>query len=360
MAIKVRSITCPNCGATVSYDENKKTTRCEFCGAELDMTEEYGPKHDRMRDDIQDMQIRQIMKDMNGRNSRKTDTAKTKKTALTIVLSIVGVYFFISLVGGLIYFVVLGKKTMQLAGTQSVSSPVEVEVDPFVKLSINYSGISGRASGRLSDANVHDISTLEKTTTGLENLSNGDTITVKYDTDTVKKGNTKYVLTRTEKTFTVSGLDEYVTDVRDVGEEDYEILKKGAVSYAISECDSDFSSYVPGSFEVCAVYTLVKKDYSDQETIFVVSFDYNEGDGVKTGYFMAEYSDMTRLASGEYRINFNPGVYIYSCESYFGGFTLTSGHSTWDATYADVYLNNKADWFISVSYLSDELADKAE
>ena len=360
MAIKVRSITCPNCGAAVSYDESKKTTICEFCGASLDMTEEYGPKQDRMRDDIQDMQIKQIMNDMNGQGPRKTDTAKAKKIALTIVLSIVGVYFFFYLVGGLIYFAVLGKKTMQLSGSQSGSAPTVVEVDPFVKLSINYSGISGRASGRLSDTNVYDISKLEKTTTGMENLSNGDTITVKYDTDTVKKGNTEYVLTQTEKTYTVSGLDEYVTDVCDVGEEDYEILKKGAVSLAKSQCDDDLSSYVPESFEVCAVYTMVKKDYSDQVTIFVVSFDYDEGDGVKTGYFMAEYSDITALASGEYRINFNPGVYIYSRESYFGGFTLTSGHSTWDATYADVYLNNKADWFICVSYMNDEIAGKTE
>ena len=358
MAIKVRSITCPNCGASVSYDENKKTVKCEFCGAALDMTEEYGPKADRMRDDIQDMQIKQIMNDMNGQNPRRTDTKKAKKLALTIILSIVGVYFFLYLIGGLIYFTTVGKKVVQLSGSQSGSSEKEVEVDPFVKLNINYSGISGRASARLSDTNVYDISTMEKTTTSMENLSNGDTITVKYDTDTVKKGNTKYILSRTEKTYTVSGLDEYVTDVRDIGEEDYEILKKGAVNCAISECDSDFSSYVPGSFEVCAVYTLVKKDYSDQQTIFVVSFDYNEGGGVKTGYFMAEYSDMTRLASGEYRINFNPGVYLYSCESYFGGFTLTSGHSTWDATYADVYLNNKADWFICESYLNEELAGK--
>lgn len=355
MAIKVRSITCPNCGAAVSYDESKKTVKCEFCGAALDMTEEYGPKHDRMRDDIQDMQIKQIMNDMSGSNSRKADTARAKKIALTIILSIIGFYFFIYLVGGLIYFTIAGKKLTQ-SGSQSGSSEKVVEVDPFEKLSIIYSGISGCARGRLDDNNEYDIRKLEKTTTGLENLSNGDTVTVKYDTDTVKVGNTKYVLTQTEKTYTVSGLDEYVTDIRDVGEEDYEILKKGAVSFAKSQCDTDFDEYLPGTFEVCAIYTLVKKDYSDQETVFVVSFDYNGESGAGTGYFMANYSDITRLATGDYRINFNPGVYIYSRESYLNGFSLTSGHSTWDAVYADVYLNNKADWFICESYMSDEIA----
>ncbi|MCR4640536.1 MAG: hypothetical protein K5697_00720 [Lachnospiraceae bacterium] len=355
MAIKVRPITCPNCGASVSYDESKKTTKCEFCGAALDMTEEYGPKMDRMRDDMQDMQIRKIMKDMNGQNSQKPDTMKARKKALTIILTIVGVYFFLYLIGGLVYLTVVGKKAGQFAGSRSGSSVTEVEVDPFDKLKITYSGISGRASARLSDSNEYDVRSLKKTTTELEDLSNGDTITVTYDTDKVTVGKTRYVLTRTEKTYTVSGLDEYVSDVCDVGEEDYEILKKGAIALAKSQCDSDFPCYVPDSFALYAVYTLVKKDYSDQETVFVVSFDYAGEDGSGTGYFMAEYSDITRLASGEYRINFNPGVYIYSRESYYGGFTLTSGHTTWDATYADVYLNNKADWFICVSYKNDEL-----
>ena len=88
MAINIRSINCPNCGASVSYDENHKTVNCSFCGAVLDMTEEYGPKQDRIRDDIQDMQIKQIMNNMNGQNTnaRDADMKRKKSLALKIVL----------------------------------------------------------------------------------------------------------------------------------------------------------------------------------------------------------------------------------------------------------------------------------
>ena len=143
----------------------------------------------------------------------------------------------------------------------------------------------------------------------MENLSNGDTITVKYKEDKVKPNSTEYVLTQTEKTYTVSGLEEYVTDINDIGEKDLEILKKNAVNFALSECENDFSVYKPGTFEVCAIYSMVKKDYSDQVSVFVVSFDYDSENGVKTGYFMTKYPKITKLPDGDYRINFNPGTY---------------------------------------------------
>ncbi len=82
MAIEVRSIKCPNCGAAVSYDDNSKTVKCEFCGGVLDMTEVYGPKMDRERDDMQDKQIKQIVNSMNRTDTqrREADIKKTKKT----------------------------------------------------------------------------------------------------------------------------------------------------------------------------------------------------------------------------------------------------------------------------------------
>ena len=61
---------------------------------------------------------------------------------------------------------------------------------------------------------------------------------------------------------------------------------------------------------------------------------------------MSKYSNIVKHSNGEYKINFNTGTYTYVRESYFNGFTVPSAHSTWDAVYTDVYLNNKADWFI--------------
>ena len=88
MAINIKTVTCPACGARVDYDDNNKTAKCEFCGAVLDMTEEYGENKDRVRDDIQDMQIKNIMNKMNGRTSgnNPANINRAKKTAIVIII----------------------------------------------------------------------------------------------------------------------------------------------------------------------------------------------------------------------------------------------------------------------------------
>ena len=349
MAINVKSITCPACGAKVNYDENRKTGKCDFCGSFLDFTEEYGEKRDRVRDDIQDMQIRHIMNNMNGRTSRNNDVNVQKARKTTLVIVIVLVFIF---VGSVLFGVMRNLFAFSSAVKNTANSEVVKDIDPFDKLTVRYSGISGVGRAYFSDSNAHVISSLDKTTSNLENLSNGDTITVKYSKNTVKDGNTKYNLTKTEKTFTVIGLEEYVTDINNVGEEDIAILKKNAIDKAISECNEDEFGYLEGSFDIYAIYSMVKKDYSKQRSVFVVSFDYEDpaDKKTKTGYFMAEYSNIKKLSDGDYKINFNAYVFLYFRESYLDGFTLTSAHSTWDAVYTDVYLNNKAEWSIHEDY----------
>ena len=346
MAINIKTVTCPACGAKVNYDENNKTAKCEFCGAVLDMTEQYGEKKDRERDDIQDQQIKNILNNMSGRTRENPadKTRKAKVTALVIVLVFVGFIFvstiIISTIGGAMRF--------SEAMKEEANKIVDREIDPFDKLSIKYSGVSGKASARFDDKNVRAISSLEKSTTEMQNLKNGDTITVKYQQNSVKDGNTNYIFTKTEKTYTVWGLDEFVNNINEVGEEDLQALKKNAIDKAVYECKEDEFPFIEGSFDIYAIYTMIKKDYSKQTSVFVVSFDYKDekNNETRTGYFMAEYSNITKLKDGSFKINFTADLYNYSRESYLGGFIVISGHSTWDAVYTDVYLNNKAEWII--------------
>ncbi len=338
MSINVKSVTCPSCGARVKYDDRNKTTVCEFCGAVLDMTEEYGEKKDRERDDIQDMQIKHIMDNMNGGDDAVKTRRKPAVVCLTIVCILILGCISLGVVGGIM------KKNSERSKNEAQETVKEI--NPFDKLTIKFDGISGAGRARLYDANVNAVSSIEKTTGDMEKLSNGDTITVKYGKDTVTQKNTKYVLTETEKKYTVAGLNEYVTDITAVGEEDLEALKKNAIQKAVTECDDSDFAYIKDSFKVYAVYTLVKKDYSKQMSVFVVSFDYNENDEKKTGYFMAKYSNAEHLATGEYKINFSTDVYSFMRETYLYGFNVMSAHSTWDAVYTDVYLNNKAEWDI--------------
>lgn len=347
MAINVKTVTCPACGAKVNYDENNKTAKCEFCGAVLDMTEEYGEKKDRERDDIQDMQIRNLMNKVTGRTTvRNTEVnnLKAKKTAVIIIV------IFIFLLSGSIMFSIL-RNSLALTDrmNKSINSETVTDIDPFLKVKLSYYGVSGAATARVNDNNTYAISSIEKTTTNLEHLSNGDTITVKYNKDTVKDGNKKYNLLQTEKTFTVEGLDAYIEDISALEEEDLAALKKNAIDLAERECKDVNFSYVEDTFKIYAIYTMVKKDYTAQKSVFIVSFDYKDtedGNKVKTGYFMAEYSGMKKLATGDLKINFSADTFSYVRESYFNGFTVMSAHSTWDAVYTEVYLNNKGEWSV--------------
>lgn len=342
MAINVKSVTCPSCGARVKYDDSHKTAVCEFCGAVLDMTEEYGEKKDRERDDIQDMQIKHIMNNMNGRNNAVGSRRKGAVVAICIISMLIVGSLTLGIVGGAMKE---AKKRSQEEIQQTVS-----EINPFDRLTVKYSGISGAGRARTSDTNVNAVSSIDKSMSAEDKLSNGDKIIVKYSKDTAENKNTKYVLTVTEKEFTVSGLDEYVSDITEVGEEDLESLKKNAIQKAISECDEAEFSYIKDSFKAYAVYTLVKKDFSKQMSVFVVSFDYTENEEKKTGYFMAKYSNATHLATGEYKINFTADDFSYMRETFLYGFNVTSAHSTWDAVYTEVYLNNKAEWDISEKF----------
>ena len=41
-------------------------------------------------------------------------------------------------------------------------------------------------------------------------------------------------------------------------------------------------------------------------------------------------------------------------ETFLYGFNVMSAHSTWDAVYTEVYLNNKAEWDISEKFFTED------
>ena len=364
MAIDLKTLTCPNCGAAVKYDSETKTATCEFCGTVFDVSEKYQEKSDRERDDRQDKQIKQIMDEMDRnnntawqqqrramqqRNAMQREKAEAKNTA-----KVIAIVFALLIIGFItlstVIFSVIGHSVMMITSEKPVQEENKpVEVDPFSKISIYYYGVSGSAKASISDINNSAVRSIPMTVSELDGLSNGDTITIKYEEDNVTEYNKDYILTETEKTYTVEGLEEYVTDITDVDEEDLQILKDHAIEYAKTTCKEDGFNfqYDEDSFEIYKIYTMVKKDYSEQQSAFIVSFDYYEEGEKKTGYFIANFSDMRKLPSGECKIDFGASKYFWSSESYALGFNLSSAHSTWESTYTDVYLNNKAEWNIT-------------
>ena len=350
MAIELKTLNCPNCGAAVKYDSETKTATCEFCGTVFDVSEKYQEKADRERDDRQDKQIRQIMENMDRGNEPSRQNKKKSKNvaaviAIAVALMIIGYISFSTVILSVIGHTMVALTSDESSHNETVTKPI----DPFNKISIEYSGVSGAGTARISDINNSTVRTIPMTVPELTGLSNGDTFTIKYEGNSAKDYNKEYFLTETEKTYTVEGLDEFVTDITDVGEEDLQILKDHAVEAAKFTCkDDDFNyPYDEDSFEVYKVYTMVKKDLTEQQAVFIVSFNYDEEGETKTGYYIAKFEDIRKLSSGEYKIDFEAYKFFWGRDSYsFEGFNLSSGHASWDSVYTDVYLNNKAEWNI--------------
>ena len=88
------------------------------------------------------------------------------------------------------------------------------KIDPFEDLSVTFSGNSGDGYADISIVNYDDyFSYFWYTTSQTYDLSNGDTVTISFDVTDSKDWVAErygYILSPTEKTYTVSGLTEYV------------------------------------------------------------------------------------------------------------------------------------------------------
>ena len=149
-----------------------------------------------------------------------------------------------------------------------------VPVDPTPYLSVEFSGMSGEGTAAWSfdsegfaaacGEDVKDAAGLAACVDGsldkAEGLSNGDTVTFRWncDADTAQQEHNA-VLAPEDATFTVEGLDEWVTALDQIGQEDWDSLA-AAGEEALRQREGDA---ITGA-ECLGGYMLVRQDFSSE------------------------------------------------------------------------------------------------
>lgn len=188
--LKTKSLNCPQCGGTMTVDANHDQYTCPFCGHvevydHVETAEEAGYRAER----IAYGQTKGILE----AQRHYGNVGYKKKNKGTGILA--------TIVTALLLFAII-------FGINSAKDVAKPECDPFEFAEVSFSGTDGYGTAKVT---THPIDGSEvnpkqiRYTVVEKSLSEGDIITVKASSD-------NYRLSQTEKQYTVSGLDLYITE----------------------------------------------------------------------------------------------------------------------------------------------------
>lgn len=240
------------------------------------------------------------------------------------------------------------------------------EVDLFKDISLEYEGVAPEAKVKICNASDDAfLKTVDYTADNRENLSNGDTITVtaSYNEDTAAQN--EYIVKETKKSYTVSGVDEYLKEYNQIDDKTLEKLKKQSTDLIESALadeyiysrymypddtyigTTDISKVKIQSMKLEKAYFFNLKDGMDTgwdityNSIFMVykvaSTDAEHPKGV-SAYITVYYKNFIKRDTGDIDVVVTDGE-------------ITDSYSNMDNLYRDVVTVNKADYnFEEVEY----------
>lgn len=143
------------------------------------------------------------------------------------------------------------------------------EIDPFVGLEMEYSGIAPNGQAELRHTGTVGFSNMQEfcldQSTGLEN---GDiiTVTVPADCDPHNAALSGYLLTQTEKTFTVEGLPEYLDTFSAIPADTVDHLQQETQDLILASAARDYGDdYALGEISYAGYVLQVEKPSSDSQ-----------------------------------------------------------------------------------------------
>ena len=215
---------------------------------------------------------------------------------------------------------------LTLALTGCSAKPVEL--DPTAYLTVDFSGVSGKGTASWKfdsdgfvvacDDSVKDAGGLAVCVDGsldvAEWLSNGDTVTFRWncDTDTAEREHNA-VLFPADTTFTVEGLDEWVTALDQISQEDWDSIVADGKT-ALNQREDDC---ITGT-ECIGGYMLVRQDSSSEmvETHNILYAAYKVQaqlpDGSSLTYYAGiGFSDLVLHGDGSVEVTSDRGFAAY-------------------------------------------------
>ena len=208
---------CPYCGAGLRIHPKATSCKCPYC--DNSFTRDVNVVVNELEET--DVHYNEMELD----NQRSKNRRKTITIVLLILLSPLILGTVATIIGVIVLFANpdLVDEYSDDTSYSSYSSYYEEQerssitrINPFDKIEIKYYGESGRATASGYDRNDWPVSDIKKEISRREDLKNGDeiivTLTVSDETKALlDKKNIQ--ITETSKTYTVEGLDEYITDI---------------------------------------------------------------------------------------------------------------------------------------------------
>ena len=239
--------------------------------------------------------------------------------------------------------------TYKVSGLEEIPS-----VDPFDEndFEITFSGTAPDGSASVSNSTNSAINYSVNPSSG---LSNGDKVTVTASLYDYSEAD--FVLSQTEKTFEVSGLDSYVTDISQISEDYIQKLDAQGKDAIDSMSSQDISYGGPGvkTREYVGAYLASAKSeesYQQNELFMIYKLTSNNGTSDIEYYFyvnfhnVIEYSDGT-LYTDIMDYNVPEKSWWTDDESFSSGDNTFAGYETLDKLYNQKIVSLKAEYNIT-------------
>jgi hypothetical protein len=191
-------------------------------------------------------------------------------------------------------------------------------VDPFENVEVTFSGVSPKATAKVSnnstDSYLKELSFKVSKTSGIKI---GDTITVTMNVDEKTAAKEGYVFSQTSKTYKCEALDQYISNVGDLTEEQSNSLKK--MGQDTLEAYFAQNNYSTANIKYEGAYTLISKSGSSSSNkvyeIFTVdvtvpkSYRSTETETeTKTLYVPVQMSGVLLKTDGSFEYETTPSV----------------------------------------------------
>jgi len=223
------------------------------------------------------------------------------------------------------------------------------EVDPFEGLTVTFTGISpyGYVEYEYTGSDSY-VESYYFSVDKYNNLKNGDTVTIKYDTTDENTMWSGYVATVKEKTYEVTGLQEYVAAYADINEDFITKLK--------GETEDTIYAYVANNYS--NINALSNLEYAG----YIFSYTKHPEDypWYTNCIYVIYKGDVTNADNGNSRKVYYPvcfrnlmvqeGTFSYEYKEGLEGYSYIEGVGSW----TDGYVNPLSCYMDLVSYYEED------
>jgi len=292
MVLEKLDLTCPKCSGTMDYDKTKQTLRCPYCGHEEML-------HQTNADSIEAKAYARQKGILLANEEAENAWRKRKRKGILIAVCVV---------------LCLG-----LAGY--IYSALQPKVNPFDYITLSFSGTTGDGTAEVvrqtddkSEVDPHEIT---YSVEPRHYLSEGDIVTVTASSIT-------YTLSSTSKTYRVTGLDAYLTDLQALSENAVEMIHNKSEITVSSAISGAGTSVKASSFVPCIMYlTTDGKNSNTLYDIYQVLYPEKNGGSAKR-YVVIYYTNIVVRDTKEPTMSYDRTMYtgqiIETLNNSYGGY----------------------------------------